>query len=303
MMHVSSSAPPSPEIIPQMTYAQLWSLGGLSPWTLLVRVTREFVRLQFTARSAALAYYALFSTAPLFIMILAISALLPIEGFLTNTLQAIDRGMPEKVTALIRDQLIDIEGSINITLTFGSLFLLMTTGSRLFRTLGQGLDAAFGVDEPRRFLQARLISVLMVFVLFLLFLVAMIALVFGPQILRFILRELQIDWLQSPAYHFSRWGTAALFMLVSSALMYWIVPSVKVRFYLISPGSLFATIGSAFATVGIAYYVDSFHRFNEIYGTLGGIVALLLWFQFTGLLLLTGGLINGIILRQGAVAQ
>lgn len=286
-----------------MTHWELWTLGGLSPWSFLVQVSREFIRLQVNARSAALAYYALFSTAPLFILILAVSALLPIEDLLASTLQAIDKGMPENVMTLIRHQLDDIEGSINITLTIGSTLLLMTSGSRLLRTLGQGLDAAYGVDKPRRFLQARLISVLMVFVLFLLFLVTMIALVFGPQILRFILRELQIDWLQSPAYHFSRWGTAALFMLLASALMYWIVPSVKVRFYLISPGSLFATIGSAFATVGIAFYVDSFHRFNEIYGTLGGIVALLIWFQFTGLLLLTGGLINGIILRQGAAGK
>jgi len=282
----------------QITYGELWSLGGLSFWTLMDRVSRAFVRLQVSPRSAALAYYALFSTAPLFILILSVSALLPIEGFLESTLRAIEGGMPENVAALIRRQLNDIEGSINVTLTIGSCFVLMTTGSRLFRTMGQGLDAAYGVENPRRFLRSRLISMLMVCVLFLLFLITMIALVFGPQLLRFILRGLQIDWLNSPAYHISRWGTAALFMLISSALLYWIVPSVKVRFFLVSPGSLFATIGSALATVGIAYYVDSFHRFNEIYGTLGGIVALLLWFHLTGLLLLTGGLINGTIRRE-----
>ena len=279
----------------QVTYAQLWSLGGLSFREFVIQSVQGFLRLQLSARSVALAHYALFSTAPLLILILAVSALLPIEQFLETTLKAVEAGMPANIVSLIRKQISGMEGSINVTLTVGSAFLLMTTGSRLFRTFGQGLDGAYGVDAPRKFFAARLISLLMVFLLLVLLLVTMVALVFGPPIMRYLLRELQLEWLQSPTYLLARWGLQAGFMLVASSLLYWIVPSVKVGYYLVSPGSLVATVGSVAATIGLGIYVDSFHRFNEIYGTLGGIAALLIWFHLTGVFLLTGGLINGTI--------
>ncbi len=278
-----------------MSYRELWSLGGLSFLEFVIKSVQSFVKQQLSARSAALAYYALFSTAPLLILILAVSALLPIEDFLEASLQATEAGMPANVVSLIRKQLSGMEGSINVTLTVGSAFLLMTTGSRLFRTFGQGLDAAYGVDVPRKFFAARLVSLLMVFLLLVLLLVTMVALVFGPPIMRYLLNELQLEWMQSPTYSFTRWGLQAGFMLVASSLLYWIVPSVKVGYYLVSPGSLLATIGSVAVTIGLGIYVDSFHRFNEIYGTLGGIAALLIWFHLTGVFLLTGGLINGTI--------
>jgi len=282
---------------PTMSYREIWSLGGLSIRKFVIELIRKFGRLQISARSASLAYYALFSTAPLLILILAVSAMLPIEHLIETTLQAVEAGMPDNVANMVRLQLNEMEGTINLTLTLGSAFLLMRTGSRLFSTLGRGLDAAYGVEEPRNYFSARLVSLLMVFLLLLLLLVTMIALVFGPQVIRYFLQELQLDWMQSPTYPFARWGLLAGFMLVASSLLYWIVPSVKVGYYLISPGSLVATIGTVTATIGLGYYVDSFYRFNEIYGTLGGIAALMMWFHLTGLFLLTGGLINGIIHR------
>jgi membrane protein len=123
-------------------------------------------------------------------------------------------------------------------------------------------------------------------------------LVFGPQLTRLVLQELQLGWMQTRAYFLIRWGTSAGFMLIVSSLLYWIVPTPRVRYYVVSPGSLFATIGSVATTVGLGYYVDSFHRFNETYGTLGGIIALMIWFHLTGIFLLTGGLINGVIYRH-----
>jgi len=241
---------------PTMSYREIWSLGGLSIRKFVIELIRKFGRLQISARSASLAYYALFSTAPLLILILAVSAMLPIEHLIETTLQAVEAGMPDNVANMVRLQLNEMEGTINLTLTLGSAFLLMRT-----------------------------------------VLVTMIALVFGPQVIRYFLQELQLDWMQSPTYPFARWGLLAGFMLVASSLLYWIVPSVKVGYYLISPGSLVATIGTVTATIGLGYYVDSFYRFNEIYGTLGGIAALMMWFHLTGLFLLTGGLINGIIHR------
>lgn len=270
----------------------------MSLWRFLKRTVHDFFRLHISGRSAELAYYLLFSTAPLLIFLITISALLPIQDLLETTLSAIEEGMPANVSKLIRKQLVDVEGATGVTLTLGSMFLLLTSGSRIFQGLGQGIDAAYGVEQPRRFFKAKLVSVAMTFLLLSLILLTMIGLVFGPQLTRFVLQELSLDWMQTADYQFIRWGSSAGFMLITSSLLYWVLPTPRVKYFLISPGSLFATCGSVAATIGLGYYVDSFHRFNETYGTLGGIIALMIWYHLTGIFLLTGGLINGVIHRH-----
>ena len=49
------------------------------------------------------------------------------------------------------------------------------------------------------------------------------------------------------------------------------------------------------ASQGFRWYVASYARYNQIYGTLGGVMAMLFWLYLTGAILLMGAQINGII--------
>lgn len=292
--------PPTPSpAATSMSLAKLWRLGGLSIRELLVRTLRERKSNQLDARSAQFSYYSMLAVAPLLILIIGCVAQLPLDDVLESFLRAIKAGLPVNVVRLINRQIQDIQAHSTWGLMLGAFALLAIAGSRVFLTLGAGLDAAYGVEERRHFLRAGGIAFAMTFGVFVLLLLAMVLLVVGPMTAEYLLGRIE-----SPVVHVLlstgvRWGVACGFMLIAASVVYWIIPTVKVGWYFISPGSLFATVGWVLAMQGMRLYIENFAqaRYNETYGALAGVVVLLVWFYMTGALLLTGGQINGIIHR------
>lgn len=291
------SVDPVPANWRKVTTGEMWRLGGLSLREFLRRVSRQVIKLNLGGRSAQFAFYAIFSTAPLLILILAAAIALPIGGLIESFIQAIQAGMPKESADLLRRQIASIHLATGWTMASGAGLLLAFSGSRIFLTLGEGFDAAYGVETRRHFLKERMISIVMAYLVFVLLVLTMILLVFGPRVTQLTLRELHLQEFQTIAYHLIRWGIAAGFMLISSSFLYWIIPHQKLAWHAVSPGSLFAAVGWVAVTIGVGAYVDSFEQFNETYGTLGGIIILLTWFQLTGYLLFLGGAINGVITR------
>jgi len=92
-----------------------------------------------------------------------------------------------------------------------------------------------------------------------------------------------------------RWPfTAALVMLVL-ALCYYVLPDVKQRFKYITPGSMLGTVLWMGCTWGFTQYVEHFGNYNVMYGSIGGVVVLMLWLYITGLIFIVGGELNAIL--------
>lgn len=280
----------------------IWGLAGLSVRQLIVRTVREYGRNRLAAHSAQFAYYSMLSLAPLLILIIASVAQLPLEGVLESFLRAIKAGLPVNVVKLINRQIADIQSHSTLGLMAVALTLLAVAGSRVFLTLGAGLDAAYGVEERRRFWRAGGLALLLTVGVFLLLVVAMVLLVVGPMVANFLLGRVELPWVHVLLSTGVRWGVACLFMLAATSVVYWLVPSVKLPWYWLSPGSVFATTGWVLVMQGMRLYIENVAkaRYNETYGTLGGVVVLLVWLYMTGSLLLAGGQINGVI-RQAAL--
>lgn len=287
-----------------VTLRILWRLGGLSVWKLMMRTIRERRSHQLDARSAQFSYYSMLALAPLLILIIASVAQLPLDDVLESFLRAIKAGLPENVERLINRQIVDIQKHSTWKLMIVALVLLSVAGSQVFLTLGAGLDAAYGVEHRRRFLRASGVALALTFGVFVLLLLAMVLLVIGPMVAEFLLGRIDAPWLHVLLSTGVRWGVACGFMLIATSVVYWLVPSVKLPWYWISPGSLFATVGWIVAMQGMRLYIENVAstRYNETYGALGGVVVLLVWLYMTGTLLLTGGQINGII-RHAVIGE
>lgn len=284
----------------QVGLVGLWRCGGLSLWKLVTRAFQGYRIHQLDARSAQFAYYSVLALAPLLIVIIAGVAHLPLEGVLESFLDAVDVGMPRNVVQLLERQVLDIQARTSVELIVLGMLLLGLAGSHIFLTLGAGLDASFGVQQPRRFWKSSGVALVMTLAAFLLLLVSMILLVVGPWLGDLITHNvhalpLETPWIQVLLSSGMRWGIACSFMLAATSIIYWLIPSLKLPWYLVSPGSLFATAGWVAATQGFRIYVESFGRYNETYGALGGVVVLMIWLYLTGALLLMGGQINAVI--------
>ena len=259
------------------------------------RAFQSYRRDGLSARSAQFAYYSMLALAPLLIVVIATVAIFPVDGAIDSFLRALDVGMPESAVRLISRQVRDIQVHSSLGLVGAGLVLLAIVGSRLFLTIGAGLDAAYNVRRRRRFLKAGGLALGLTLGVFLLLLVAMMLLLIGPAAARFVNRFVEQPWILVLLSAGVRWGVACGFMLISTATVYWLVPSVKLPWHWISPGSLFAVAGWIVVTQGFRLYVENFSRYNETYGALAGVVVMLVWLYLTGAVLLMGGEINSVI--------
>jgi membrane protein len=60
----------------------------------------------------------------------------------------------------------------------------------------------------------------------------------------------------------------------------------------VTPGSVFAVIMWLVVSLGFKAYVDNFGDYNKVYGSIAGVIVLMLWFYWSGMVLLLGGEIN-----------
>ncbi len=273
----------------------MWRLGGLSWREFLLRTTKAYRSNQLDARSAQFAYYSLLALAPLMIVVIAAVAQLPLKGVLNSFLSAINVGMPQNVVALIDHQIADIQARSSLGLIAAGLLLLGIAGSRVFLSLGAGLDSAYSVLQPARFVKSLGIAVALTFSVFLLLLVAMVLLVIGPMLADVVVSRIEVAWVAVLLSSGVRWGVAGGFMLIASTIIYQQAPGVRQPWYWITPGSVFATLAWVTLTQGLRIYVENFARYNETYGALGGVVVLMIWLYLTGSVLLLGAQVNGVI--------
>jgi membrane protein len=110
-----------------------------------------------------------------------------------------------------------------------------------------------------------------------------------------------IGWLRLPV--------AGLVMMFLWALLYYVLPDVQQRFRFITPGSVVGVVLWVLASWGFSRYVTSFGSYDKTYGSLGGVIVLLLWMWISSLVLLVGAEINALVehrseegKRQGAKA-
>jgi membrane protein len=303
-MTMMKAPPPIVDTRPEIAgapvdFASLWSLGGLTFRQLSARSIAGYRQHHLDARSAQFAFYAMLALAPLLIVVIAIVAWLPIDGerVLASFRDAVGAGMPDNVFDLVMRQIEDIQRRSSLGLIGIGLVLLAIAGSRMLMTVSAGLDAAYGyqIEQRRHFWKTSGLAFALTWGAFVLFLAAMVLQVVGPVATEAIVSRVEAAWVHVLLSKGVRWGVVCAFMLLVTSIIYWLMPTAKVRWHWVSPGSLFATVGWVAVTQGFRLYVENVARYNETYGTLGGVVVLLIWLYFTGAVLMMGGQIDSVI--------
>jgi hypothetical protein len=89
-------------------------------------------------------------------------------------------------------------------------------------------------------------------------------------------------------------------VLVGIGLVYYFAPAVKQRWKWVTPGSAVALVLWLTMSFGLRFYVTRFADYGATYGSIGGVILLMLWLYLTGLALLIGAEINAEIEHAAA---
>jgi membrane protein len=103
------------------------------------------------------------------------------------------------------------------------------------------------------------------------------------------------------AWNLAKWPVLLVLVSLLLAILYWGAPNVKMRFRLISPGSLLAVLGWVIASLLFALYVANFGSYNKTYGALAGPIIFLLWLWITNICVLLGAELNAELERSRAL--
>lgn len=121
---------------------------------------------------------------------------------------------------------------------------------------------------------------------------SLVVLVYGQHILELVLGALGIEQVAPQLWMFLRWPLAAAMYFFMISYDYYSMPSTKVRYREIIPGSIFASIGLLLVTWIYSLYVDQIMNYDILYGSLANLVALMFWFYFLAWVLCLGMLFN-----------
>lgn len=162
-----------------------------------------------------------------------------------------------------------------------------------------GLNAVYGVP-PRGGLRSQGAAILLTLILIGVSLVALAVVVVVPVVLSY----LPLGPFTGFVLELLRWLIGAGVVLLGIGILYRLGPNRQARRSpLLSPGSVLAVVLWGVVSWGFSTYLEDFGRYNEVYGSLGAVIALLMWFYLSALMVLVGALVNAELERLGVARR
>lgn len=279
----------------------MWLLRGRQ-WLALARgVGRQISEDDILGRSAELAYFFLLSVFPLLLFLATLFGYLLEDELLGELFASVGTLSPsDDITALLRGTLIEITVErAGWKLWFG-LAVALLAASQAVLAVGRVLNQAYRYRERRHWLVRYAMAVAVTAAFALLSGVALTIFFFGEHLAVLIAEALGWDATLGVAWAVFQGLAMMLLAVLGFELVYNFAPAATPadRVWL-TPGAVFGVALWLGASLGFRIYLDYFGYYSRIYGSLGAVIALLLWFYLTGAAILIGGEINSEIVTGG----
>lgn len=260
---------------------------------LAMHLYRRIRQHEIMALGAQMTYYLILSFFPFLIFLITVLSYTPLAN--EEIISALISVMPREAGVMINQILMDTWNASNQTLLSFGMIATLWAASRGIKAVIRGINKAHGIQEKRPFLITQGISIL-----YLLIFVLVIILTFGLIIFGKYIGSLIFDWLDI-AYQFDYiWAFVQYVIPISIiilvfAFLYKTAPNESVAWIEVVPGALFSTFGWLITSYLFSLYVAHLGNFSKTYGSLGGIIILLLWLYISSIILLLGGEINAAV--------
>jgi membrane protein len=297
--HCAAIVNPEPRLVADERRPSVspWRLGGLSPASLARRVYRGLWAHDLFDRAASLSYYFLFALFPALLFLTVLFGLLPGPRLMDQLLGYAGRVLPADAASLLSKTLGEVvKGARGSLLSLGVAGALWGASSGMV-SISNALNVVFQVRDPRTWWRHRVEAIGLTVWFSLLIILALLLFVFGERIGDAVAQWLGVGPAFTRAWNIARWPALTLSALVGIMLVYVLAPAARQRWWRITPGAIFALAGWLFASFGLRLYVRYFGNYNATYGSIGGVILLMLWLYFSSLALLVGAEINSQIHR------
>ncbi len=272
--------------------------SGMSLYELLRMYWDGIINGFITVRAGAIAYSFFMALFPFLLFTLSLIPLVPIEGFQNDFIAFIHDIIPPKTFEVIDGIIYDIatkpkKGLLSFSILLSVLF--MANGVNAILT---GFEESVHKIKERRnifkqYLVALGLSLVLVFILF----ITVIAIIYFEII---VVYNLQKHGIIEDYNFWVTWGKNLFYIamiLISVSLLYYFGTKEGKKLRFISPGSIMTTLLVIVSFYGFRIYIDHFGRYNQLYGSIGAFLIILLMIWLNSLILLLGHELNMAILQ------
>ena len=238
--------------------------------------------------AAALTYYMIFA---LFPFLLFVSTLL---GFLNIPLVSLSghlsQFLPEDMIMLLNVCIVQVTINRSSTVLAFSFIFSLWFPLRAINAIMDAINIAYKGKPRKSPLKHKVFTLGYMIVVMVFIIAALFIVVIGENVLQWIGNYVPFV---IPTQLITLWSqlrflplTAILFCVLSS--LYYVSPSERPKRKYVFSGAFMALISWLVFSIAFAYYVDNMANYSVIYGSIGAIIVLLMWFYFSAIVILMG---------------
>jgi membrane protein len=262
----------------------------------LKRTATEFMEDNLTDWAAALTYYGLLALFPALIAMVSLIGLIgdpkSTTESLTEIVTEIGPASAAKTFSGPIESIASNQGAAGFAFIAG-LAVALWSASSYVGAFMRASNVIYETPEGRPFWKLRPLQLAVTLVMVVLMAILALALVMTGPVVEAVAGPIGLGDTAISIWNIAKWPAMLAIFLFMVGLLYYASPNVKLRgFKWVTPGSLVAIVVWALASAAFAFYVANFGSYDKTYGTLGGLVALLVWFWISNLAILFGHQLN-----------
>ncbi|MCH8903705.1 MAG: YihY/virulence factor BrkB family protein [Bacteroidetes bacterium] len=255
---------------------------------------KEIKKEAITMRASALAFNFFLALFPATVFLFTLIAYIPVDNLQERVLDYLAFIMPTNAYESIRVTIEDIINRQRGGLLSVGFILALFFATNGVNTLIRAFNKNYDTFKVRSFLHRKLVSLELTVMLSLMVIVSVVLIVAGEQLFDWLLEffNIQNNTFSYLGYSLLRWLVIILLFFNSISLLYYVGPATREKWQFISVGSSLATVLIILTSLGFSYFINAFGTYNKIYGSIGTLIGVMLWFYFNSLVLLIGFELN-----------
>lgn len=242
--------------------------------------------------SAQITYYLILAIFPFLLFLINLISFTP----LSNEILIINFNtfLPRETGILVKNVIVQTLQVKSTTLLITGMIGSLWAASKGIAAITKGLNKAYDIDENRNFIKLNSIALIATIGITIMIILSFIMIVFGKTIGIYVFGIVGAKALFNIIWSLLRYGIPLTIMFITFSLIYIYVPNRRLKFNNVIIGTIFTTVGWIITSVLFSFYVNNFANYEKVYGSLGGVIALIIWLYISTLIILIGGELNSI---------
>ncbi len=270
--------------------------SGLRTWWSLSKIVWHLSRQHdILSRAAQLGYYFLFAFFPALLGLTAVVGKLPLKPIFPRMMKYLQKFLPQESLLVVQDHLQEITQESGSGAFSLSLLGALVAASWGMLAIMDTLNTVYNIKESRPIWKSLVTAVFLTIGATVFVIVSITLILVGESLSQWIAEFVGLSWLFTFWWRVLQWPITFVFMLLAADLIYYYAPNVKHAWQWISPGSVLAVTLWIFVSLAFKFYVEQLINYNIVYGSITGVIVLMVWFYISGLILLLGGELNAIL--------